>query len=321
MTEIIDKYEIVIIGGGPGGLTAGLYTARARRSTILIEKYLTGGQIANTDMVDDYPGIEMVGGAELSEKMVNHAKKFGLHIVSDEVTDVWSEGDYRMVTTSSGKTYRTKAVILSPGGSANKLGIPGEDKLYGKGVTYCALCDGAFFKDKIIAVVGGGDAAVEEAGFLTKYGSKVYLIHRRDKFRAQKIVQERTLANPKIEVIWDTVVERVNGAEHVESITLRNVKTNETHDLKIDGLFPLIGFTPNSNITRETLNKDAGGHIITNERMETSISGVFACGDVRSQLVRQITNAVGDGTTAAVAAEQYIESLEDKERSAALQNA
>ncbi len=321
MNEIIEKYEVVIVGGGPGGLTAGLYTSRARRPTILIEKYLTGGQIANTDVVDDYPGFEMVGGAELAEKMANHARKFGLEFVSDEVTDIWSEGEYRMVVTSSGKTYRAKAVILSTGGSANKLGVPGEDELYGKGVTYCALCDGAFFKDKIIAVAGGGDAAVEEAGFLTKFGSKVYLIHRRDKFRAQKVIQERTLANPKIEVIWDTVVEKVNGAKKVESITLRNVKTNETRDLEIDGLFPLIGFTPNSNITREELKKDDGGHIITNDRMETSISGVFACGDVRSQLVRQITNAVGDGTTAAVAAEQYIESLEDKARVAAPHNA
>lgn len=321
MNEIIEKYEVVIVGAGPGGLTAGLYTCRAKRSTIVIEKYLTGGQIANTDIVDDYPGFEMVGGAELAEKMVNHAKKFGLSFVSDEVTDIWCEGDYRMVVTSSGKTYRAKAVILSPGGSANKLGVPGEDELYGKGVTYCALCDGAFFKDKVIAVVGGGDAAVEEAGFLTKYGSKVYLIHRRDKFRAQKIIQDRTLANPKIEVIWDTVVDKVNGEQKVESITLRNVKTNETRDLEIDGLFPLIGFTPNSNITREALTKDESGYIITNDRMETSISGVFACGDVRSQMVRQITNAVGDGTTAAVAAERYIEALEDKERVAALHSA
>ncbi|MFQ5607616.1 MAG: NAD(P)/FAD-dependent oxidoreductase, partial [Candidatus Zixiibacteriota bacterium] len=284
MSETIDKYEIVIVGGGPGGMTAGLYCARANRPTALLEKYLPGGQIANTDVVDDYPGFEMVGGQELAEKMANHARKFGLEFLTDEVTDIWCEGDDQMVSTASGKTYRAKVVILSPGGTANKLGVPGEDELYGRGVTYCALCDGAFFKGQVIAVVGGGDAAVEEAAFLTKYGSKVYIIHRRDEFRAQKVVQARTLANPKIEVIWDTVVEKVNGEKKLESVTIRNVKTGETRDLEIGGLFPLIGFTPNSDITREKMEKDGGGHIITNDRMETSIPGIYACGDVRSQL-------------------------------------
>ena len=219
-----------------------------------------------------------------------------------------------MISTESGKLYETKAVILAPGGTATKLGVEGEDRLNGKGVSYCAICDGAFFKDQVIAVVGGGDAAVEEATFLTKFGSKVYIIHRRDQFRAQKIIQERAFANPKIEVIWDSVAEKISGETRVESLTIRNVKTNETRDLAVGAVFPFIGFVPNSNLTREDLKKDSAGYILTDEKMETSVKGIFACGDVRSQLVRQITNAVGDGTTAAVAAEKHIENLEDKSR-------
>lgn len=313
MSEVIDKYDIVIVGGGPGGLTAGLYSARANRPTLLLEKYQMGGQIANTHMVEDYPGFETVGGPELAEKMAEHAKKFGLEIVADEATEVWADGDDRFVKTLSA-TYRAKAVILSTGGSPNKLGIEGEERLYGRGVSYCAICDGAFFKDQVIAVVGGGDAAVEEGVFLTKFGSKVHIIHRRDELRAQKVIQDRAFANDKVEFVWDSVAEKIDGENRVESITVRNVKTNETRDIAVGAVFPFIGFTPNSNLTREELKKDSGGYIITDDHMATSIPGIFACGDVRSQLVRQITNAVGDGTTAAVAAEKYVESLEDKER-------
>jgi thioredoxin reductase (NADPH) len=309
MTE--KNYDIVIVGGGPGGLTAGLYGARAERKTLLIEKYLPGGQIANTEEIEDYPGFERISGAELASKMAEHAKGFGLEVISDEVKEVYTDGDDKIVACASGDTYRCKAVILSTGGSPNKLNVPGEEKLTGRGVSYCAICDGAFFKGEVMAVVGGGDAAVEEAMFLTKFASKVYIIHRRDQLRAQKIIQQRAFKNEKIEFIWDTVVERINGDEKVKSLTLKNVKTADTSELNVGACFVFIGFIPNSNITREEMKKDDGGYIITDYKMETSIPGIYACGDVRSQLVRQITNAVGDGTTAAVAAEKYIEDLEN----------
>lgn len=305
------NYEIVIVGGGPGGLTAGLYGARATRKTILIEKYMPGGQIANTEEVEDYPGFELISGPDLAMKMADHAKKFGLEIISDEATEIYSDGNDKIVACASGDIYRCKAVIVSTGGSPNKLNVPGEEEFSGKGVSYCAICDGAFFKDEIIAVIGGGDAAVEEGIFLTKYGKKIIIIHRRDKLRAQKIIQERAFKNPKVEIIWDTVVESINGEERVNSLSLKNVKTGEKTELGVGAIFIFAGFVPNSNLTREPLKKDGGGYIITDYRMETSMKGVYACGDVRSQLVRQITNAVGDATTAAVAAEKYIEEMED----------
>lgn len=306
----VKDYDIVIVGGGPGGLTAGLYSARANRKTVLLEKFLPGGQIANTAEVEDYPGFELISGSELAMRMAEHAKKFGLEIASDEVAEIYTEGIHKMVVSAGGDIFRAKAVIIATGGSPNHLNVPGENLFAGKGVSYCAICDGAFFKNQVIAVVGGGDAAVEEGMFLTKFGSKVYLIHRRSELRAQKIIQERAFQNPKMEFIWDTVVESINGDTKVRSLTLRNVKTGEASTLEVGAIFIFVGFVPNSNLTREPLKKDSGGYIITNERMETSIKGIFAVGDVRAQLVRQITNAVGDGTTAAVAAEKYIEELE-----------
>ncbi len=308
------RYDIIIVGAGPGGLTAGLYGARANLKTVCLEKYLPGGQIANTEEVEDYPGFEHISGSELAMKMADHAKKFGLQIEMEEVEEVYVDGDDRVARCASGNIYRAPTVILSTGGSPIFLNVPGEKEYTGKGVSYCAICDGAFFRDQVIAVVGGGDAAVEEGMFLTKFGSKVYIIHRRDKLRAQKIIQQRAFANEKIEFIWDTVVESINGdGNKVSSLSLKNVKTGEKSTLDIGAVFVFIGFRPNSNITREALRKDQGGYILTDEKMETSIKGIFACGDVRSQLVRQITNAVGDGTTAAVAAEKYIEALHDKD--------
>jgi thioredoxin reductase (NADPH) len=209
--------------------------------------------------------------------------------------------------------YRAKAVILSTGGSPVYLGVPGEKEYTGKGVSYCAICDGAFFRDQVIAVVGGGDAAVEEGGFLTKFASRVYIIHRRDQLRAAKIIQKRAFDNPKIEFIWDTVVEQINGNERqVTHLSLKNVKTGQKSSLEVGAVFPFLGFRPNSNLVRESIRKDQNGYILTDEKMETSVKGIFAVGDVRHQLVRQITNAVGDGTTAAVAAERRMEELEDK---------
>ncbi len=305
-------YDIVIVGGGPGGLTAGLYGSRAELKTLLVEKYMPGGQIANTEDVEDYPGFEHISGPELAQKMTDHAKKFGLEIISDLVENVHCRGEIKVVKTPE-REITAKAVIIATGGSPNLLGVPGEKEFSGKGVSYCAICDGAFFKGEIIAVAGGGDAAVEEAMFLTKFGSKVILIHRRDQLRAQKIIQTRAFANEKLEFIWDSVVEGIAGDTKVRSLTLKNVKTGETSTLDVGAIFVFIGFVPNSDIVSESVKKNEAGYFITDDKMETSIPGIYAIGDVRQQLVRQITNAVGDGTTAAVAAQKHIEELHDKE--------
>ncbi len=306
------QYDVVIVGGGPGGLCAGMYSARARRRTVCLEKYLPGGQIAVTGEVEDYIGFEHISGAELGEKFTNHAKKFGLEIELEEVVEVYSEGEDRIAKCASGNLYRGKAIILSTGGSPVKLAVPGEIEYSGKGVSYCAICDGAFFREKVIAVVGGGDAAVEEGTYLTKFGSKVYIIHRREQLRAQKIIQQRAFDNAKVEFMFDTTVETINGdGRVVTDLALKNIKTGAKSKLPVGAIFVYVGFHPNSNIVREAIKKDSNGYIVTDDKMETSIPGIFCCGDVRSQLVRQVTNAVGDGTTAAVAAEKYIERLED----------
>lgn len=306
----MQDWDIVIVGGGPGGLCAGLYAARAKRKTVSLEKLLPGGEIINTEWVEDYPGFEMIGGAELAMKFEQHARKFGLEIITDNVTEIYSDGRYKIVKADDDE-YRARAVIVATGGNPRHLGVPGEEELAGKGVSYCALCDGAFFKDQIIAVIGGGDAAVEEAGFLTKFGKKVYVIHRRDKLRAQKIVQDRAFKNEKLEFVWDSTVEKISGSSKVESVTIKNVKTGETRDLSVGAVFPFVGFVPNSNIFRDEIKRDEIGYIITDEFMETSIKGIWAIGDVRKQLCKQITNAVGDGTTAAVAADKYLETWDD----------
>jgi thioredoxin reductase (NADPH) len=306
-------YDVVIVGGGPGGLCAGMYSSRARRRTVCLEKYLPGGQIAVTGEVEDYLGFEHISGAELGMKFTEHAKKFGLEIEMEEVEEVYTEGEDRVARCASGNLYRGKAMILSTGGSPVKLNVPGEVEYSGKGVSYCAICDGAFFRDKVIAVVGGGDAAVEEGAYLTKFGSKVYIIHRREQLRAQKIIQQRAFDNPKMEFIYDTVVEKINGDGRIISdLSLKNIKTGAVSNLPVGAIFVYVGFKPNSGIVRDAIKKDVNGYITTDDRMETSIPGIFCCGDVRSQLVRQVTNAVGDGTTAAVAAEKYIEQLEDR---------
>jgi thioredoxin reductase (NADPH) len=236
-----------------------------------------------------------------------------LEIHSEEAVEIYCDGEDRVVKCASGTIYRAKAVIMSTGGSPNKLGVPGEEEYSGRGVSYCAICDGAFFKGQVIAVVGGGDAAVEEGMFLTKFGTKVYIIHRRDELRAAKIIQSRAFKNDKVEFIWDTIVESINGDDaKVRNLSLKNVKTGEKSTLEVGAVFPFLGFIPNSNLVREAIRKDPNGYILTDEKMETSVKGVYAIGDVRHQLVRQITNAVGDGTTAAVAAEKRIEDLEDK---------
>ena len=304
------EYDVVIVGAGPGGLTAGMYSARANLKAIAIEKFIPGGQIANTEMVEDYPGFEHIEGHELAKRMENHARKFGLEIANDNVIEIYSEDRYKIVKADD-KIYRARAVIVATGGQPRKLGIPGELELAGRGVSYCAICDGAFFKGENIAVVGGGDAAVEEGAFLTKYGKRVYIIHRRDQLRAQKIIQDRAKRNEKIEFVLDSVPLKINGQKKVESITVKNIKTNQVRDIAVGAAFPFIGFVPNSNFFRDPVKKDELGYIITDENMQTSIKGIWAIGDVRKQLCKQVTNAVGDGTTAAVAADKYLETWDD----------
>ena len=306
-------YEVVIIGAGPGGLCAGLYVGRADLKVVCFEKQGIGGQIANTDRVEDYPGFERIGGYELGEKMANHAMKFGLEIDYVDVQSVSVPDETHTITVALGDGRQVKCggVLAATGGTAKKVGVPGEDRLVNQGVSYCALCDGAFFRDQVITVVGGGDQAVEEASFLTKFGTVVHLIHRRDELRAAKIAQTRTLANEKVKIHWSTVVTEVLGKERVEAVRLKDLKTGEEEVLETGALFPLIGFRPNADMLPAEVERTEGGYLITDTWMRTSVPGIYAIGDVRDQLCRQVTNAVGDGTTAAVAVEKYLEGLED----------
>jgi thioredoxin reductase (NADPH) len=304
-------YDILIIGAGPAGLTAGLYGSRSNLKTVILERGLVGGQLLNTDAIEDYIGFDHVKGVELATLMENHARKFGVEIRTGEdyeVKSVRRAGDMFEVKTPE-KTYKSWTVIATAGGTATKLGVPGEDKYSGRGVSYCAVCDGAFFNGQVITVVGGGDAAVEEANYLTRHGSKIYVVHRRDSFRAQKILQAQLLENPKAEVIYDTVVDEIKGNAEVDHVLLRNVKTGELREHPTQGVFIFVGFKPNTYFLDDHPKHDESGHLITNDRMETSVPGLYAAGDLRSQLVRQITNAVGDATVAALAAEKYITHL------------
>ncbi|UCF20361.1 MAG: thioredoxin-disulfide reductase [Gemmatimonadota bacterium] len=311
-------YELVIVGAGPAGLTAGLYARRSELNAVLLERGLPGGQLLNTDLIDDYPGLPEVEGRELADRMARHAQKFGLPIDTVDVAGIkkMADGDFR-IATNQGTVYRAPAVILTAGGTPNKLEVPGEDEYLGKGVSYCAICDGAFFKGETIAVAGGGDAAAEEADFLTRYVEKLYLIHRRDELRAARLLQKRVFENPKIEVIWDTVIEEVLGsARGMSQLRLRNVNSGEESLLDVSGLFVFIGFRPNTGLLEGHAEHDAGGYLITDRDMRTSIPGLFVAGDVRAQLTRQITTAVGDATTALIAAEKYLTELKEARRAA-----
>lgn len=309
-------YDVVIVGGGPAGLCAGLYCARAKLSTVILEKGVPGGQIVNTELVEDYPGFESILGPELASKMESHARKFGADLHQDQAAEIWSEDGGTYVLAEEA-LYRAKAVIVTAGGTPNKLGVPGEERLNARGVSYCAVCDGPFFNGQVLAVVGGGDAAVEEGHYLTRYATRLYLIHRRDRLRAQKILQERLLSTSNVEVLWNTVVEEIGGESRVDHLQMRNVVTGERSRLDVGGVFVFVGFRPNSDLFREPIARDAQGYIITNERMETTIEGIYAAGDVRTQLARQVTTAVGDATTAALAAEKYIEALKERHGPAA----
>ncbi len=302
-------YEVVIIGAGPAGMCAGMYAGRSMLKSVVLEQGFPGGELLNTEVIEDYIGFEHILGFELAEKFNNHAVKFGAEIqTSIRVEKVKKVDDGTFETRiENGDIYRSPAVIITAGGTPVKLDVPGEVEYAGKGVSYCAICDGAFFKGHTITVVGGGDAACEEADFLTRYAEKVYLIHRRDTFRASKIVQQRLFANPKIEVIYDTVVEEIAGENGLmTNAKLRNLKTNEARTLAATGIFIFVGFKPNTGVIDGHIEHDAAGYLLTDTNMQTSIPGLFAAGDVRVQLTRQVTTAVGDATTAAIAVEKYL---------------
>ena len=308
MTDSNDssKYEIIVVGAGPAGLAAALYASRSRIPTLVLERGIPGGQLWNTEDIDDYLGFGLVKGPELAQKMQEHVEKFGAEIETANVTGILSEGDEKVVETDDGTRYRALAVIVTAGGDPRKLGVPGEEELAGKGVSYCAVCDGAFFDGEKIAVVGGGDSAVEESAFLTRYGTKVSIIHRRDEFRAQPILVEQMEATGKVEKVLDTVVEEIVGNDRVSGLKLKNVKTGEKSELEVGAVFPYVGFIPHSDIFKEEIEQDDGNYIVSDEKMATSIPGVFVAGDVRSQYARQISNAVGDATVAALAANAYV---------------
>jgi thioredoxin reductase (NADPH) len=301
MTEI---YDLVIVGGGPAGLTAGIYAMRGGLKTLLIEKLAPGGQIALTEMVENYPGLPDISGAELTRLMEEHAKKFGVTIVNEEVMRIKDEGSSKIAKTNDNE-HMAKTLIVASGAKPKKLGVKGEEKFVGRGVSFCAICDGRFFQNKDVCVVGGGDSAVQEALYLSKLAKKVYVVHRRSQLRTEKITQERAFSNPRIEFVWESLVEEVTGDNKVESVLTRNVKSDKERRLSVDGVFIYVGNVPNTDFI--DVKKDENKFIITNDRLETSIRGIFAAGDCRAKPLKQVATAVGDGALAAFHAQRFIE--------------
>jgi thioredoxin reductase (NADPH) len=304
-----EEFDIAIVGAGPAGLAAGLYAARASRRSICFERKHPGGQIALTSLVENYPGFaDPINGFDLGQQMEEQAVRHGLELRQDEVTAIEREGD-RFRLYARGGEVRAKAVIAASGADYNKLGVPGEERLTGRGVSYCATCDGPFFRDKVVAVVGGGDAAADEGLFVARYASKIYLIHRRDQLRATKVLQTRLFADPKIAFVWNTVVESIDGDDTVKSLQLRNTVSGETSKLDVGAVFIFIGQYPNSAVFRELVRPDKNGFIPVDLWMRTSCPGLFAAGDLRSESSRQVVSAAGDGATAAIAADRYLEEM------------
>jgi thioredoxin reductase (NADPH) len=303
-----DIYDLIIIGGGPGGLTAGIYAMRAALKTVLIERGAPGGQINNSDSVENWPGDEHVGGAELGMRFAQHAQSYGLEMIQREVSELEPGLDHHRVRLDDGTVLGAHAVILATGGSPRRLGIPGEDEFYGRGVSYCAVCDGFFFRGKTVAVVGGGDSATEESLYLAKLAKKVYIVHRRDALRASALLQKRVLADCNIEVLWNKVVTRINAGESgVTAVDLKDTRTGEPGELNTDGVFIFIGFEPNNALVPAGTRKNADGYVMTDEKCETNIPGVYVIGDLREKYARQIVLAAADGCTAALAAAHYVE--------------
>ncbi|MGD8610185.1 MAG: thioredoxin-disulfide reductase [Desulfobacterales bacterium] len=309
-----DTYDLIIIGGGPGGLTAGIYAMRAALKTVLVESGVPGGQMNNSDSVENWPGDEHIGGSELGIKFHQHAKSYGLEIISEEVVDLEPGLDIHTVKLASGDQLRAHAVILATGGSPRKLNIPGEEEHYGKGVSYCAVCDGFFFRDKTVVVVGGGDTAAEESLYLAKLAKQVYLVHRRDALRASALLQQRVKAECKIEILWNTVVTEIKANENgVYSVDLQNTQTAEKSDLATDGVFIFIGFEPNNTLVPAGTKMNADGYVVTDEKCETNAPGIYVIGDLREKAYRQIVISASDGATSALSAAHYVETRKSAE--------
>ncbi|MFC2157319.1 thioredoxin-disulfide reductase [Acidobacteriota bacterium] len=304
------EYDVIIVGAGPAGLSAAIYTGRGRLNTLVIEKGMPGGQILTTDWIENYPGFpEGINPFELMEGFQKQAERFGAQFTSDEVTGIRKEGKFWHLSGLSA-TYAARAIIIATGSDYRKLGIPGEMELTGRGVSYCATCDAAFFKEKDIAVIGGGDNALREMLYLVKFGKTLKLIHRRDQFRGEKILQERVLSNEKIDVVWDSIVEKVNGTERVESLTVKNVKSGSVQEMKVDGFFVAIGTAPNTTFIKGIVDLDEWDAIKVDLEMHTSQKGIFAAGDVSTASPKQVATAVGCGVHAAIAVDNYLESLD-----------
>ncbi len=301
-------YDLVIVGGGPAGLSAGIYAMRAAMHAVLVEKGMPGGQMSLTKEVENYPGIEEVGGFELCEKFLNHAKRYNLEIRENEVARVEPGVDFHEVVLADGTRLNTHAVILAAGGSARKLGVPGEIEHYGKGVSYCATCDGFFFRGKTVVVVGGGDTALEDALYLSKICEKVYLVHRREEFRGSRILQQRVFAEPRINLVLSSVLTDIAADDQgVTGVTVKHVETGETRDIVVDGVFIFVGFKPNNGLVPAGVKMNAAGYVVTDEKCETSLPGIFAVGDLRQKYANQIVLAAADGCVAALAAAHYVE--------------
>ena len=304
------EFDTVILGGGPAGLSAGIYMARSNAKTAIIDISMLGGQPSNYLELENYPGFPIIGGYDLMEKFEEHADKFGVEkFPMQEIQAVDLISNPKVIETLDG-TFKAKTVIIACGAQNKKLGVKGEEEFIGRGVSYCAVCDGAFYQDKTVVVVGGGNAAVEEGAYLTKFAKKVYLIHRRNELRADRIVQERAFSNNKIEFVWDSVVKEIQGENTVNNIVIENVKTGEITNLQADGIFPYIGFAPNIKEINGQVEQDSNGFIITDETMKTSVDGVFAVGDVRKTPLRQVITAASDGAVGAVYAGKYLETMD-----------
>lgn len=305
--EKIYEFDTVILGGGPAGLSAAMYAARGACSTAIIDTSMLGGQPTNYLELENYPGFGTIDGFDLMEKFEQHADKFGVEkFPMQEIENIDLHSQIKIIKTHEA-TFKAKSVIIATGAKPKKLGVPGEKEFVGRGVSYCAVCDGAFYKEKTVAVVGGGNAALEEAMYLTKFANKVYIIHRRDEFRADKIIQERVMKNTKIELILDTIPKEIIGEGVVNTIVLENVKTNKISNLQVDGVFPYIGFSANTDSFKGQLEQDEAGFVVTNETMQTSVKGVFAVGDIRTTPLRQVITAASDGAVGAVYAVKYLE--------------